>query len=102
MLITGAGSIARFDVAAPASHASNAPPTTTIVAVRFGFIISNCGVSDRSTTTFRVCYYSSCTLYRLVQKSIRFLRSESSSSSPPDTLRRGFPEKFSPISTAVR
>src|SRR5262245_62484429 len=51
-LMTGAGSIARFDVAAPASHASSAPPTTTIVAVRFGFIMSNCRVSDRNTANF--------------------------------------------------
>ncbi len=94
-----AGGIVWLDVAAPASHAINAAPTTTIVVVRFTVIRNS---RDRSTRRFGLCYYSSCTLHRLVQESIRFLRSPSSPSSPPDTLRRGFLARHSPTSTAAR
>src|SRR5258706_11337638 len=76
-----------------------AAPTTTIVVVRFTVIRNSC---DRSTRRFGLCYYSSCTLHRLVQESIRFLRSPSSPSSPPDTLRRGSLARHSPTSTAAR
>ena len=105
-IVGGSGGSGRFDVAAPASHAMSAPPMTAIAAVRLKLMIDSsadldvCG--DGSMCPFPVCYYSSCTLHRLVRESIRFLRSPSSPSSPPDTLRHGSPARRSPTSTDVR
>ena len=63
---------------------------TPIVATRLMFI----GVdSDRSTRSSWLCYYSSCTLHRLVLRSIESLRCRSSPSSPPDSPLPRLPGK---------
>ena len=87
------------DVAAAASHAATAPPTTPSVAVRFTFIEF---ARDRSTRSRRLCYYSSCTLHRLVLRSIPLLRSTSSPSFPLDSPLPASPASRSPTSMAVR
>ena len=57
-----------------------------MVAVRFTCMLVT---GDRSTGDLRVCYYSSCTLYRLASRvDLGPSAQRSSPSSPPDTRRR--------------
>ena len=65
-------------------------------------VARSCNVADRSTTVWRLCYYSSCTLHRLVLRSILRLRSKSSPSFPLDSPLPASPANHSPTSTAAR
>ena len=60
----GAGGIAWFDVAAPASHARERRADEH--DRRRPLQVHRAALPDRSTRTLTVCYYSSCTLHRLV------------------------------------